>query len=679
MKRGRSLSASAQKLGELLHIADGIYTVAVTGETDEKASSFLNRLFGEEIFPSSINIGTSTIIKIMYGQQKKLSAIFKTGNTREYELNVLQMLSRDRECVGTFFQNNLDYFILEVPYQFLENIILLHVYPGEASEEKRLPFEQADDAVWLFGADSEATPPTELDVAPVGVVLDFPADIEESASAGLLQELARRKHMLRDVLNVSLMSGGDCAKFVRYLEQSVQNPVQRKKRFLKRLMDVMEELLVSFRSELGHSRYKAHCQRIEEFVNERSKELVQLRNNTIAEIHQQEEGMRKWDFFSKNVTTLQQLYDTLRDSPLGTDYTRILPFISDFLRQITEFKRNIREFEKLKEELQEQHDKRLGRSVGRWRSIFVGKQALKKMEQLSVGVEQKHLACMRWRDELKNSQQQIKGKLERLLVGIEREIYQERGRFVQKAYDAKQKYVKLMSAQTSLYEESCRFLQGYAYINELQEYLQHEFLPFLRNWGRTDGELSSYIFKIANILGRVGKYRTLTNVDGDYLDIMMNLQPDDIQIPEGPELPYKIQEQVPLQICEEFEPIVPKIRQVKYVYLRPYAIVMLFISFTIIAYGLVPGLLPSPRETDTNKVAVVQGETGTISTVMISAEQLVIRDSPGLQAKQIDTAIRGELYTVHSKQGDWIQIRENEWIMVHPGDVIEGEIGSVPQ
>lgn len=673
------MSASAQKLGELLHTADETYTVVITGEADEKVSSFLNRLFGEEIFPSSVNIGASTIIKIKYGRQKKLSAVFKTGNTREYEPSVLQMLSRDKESVGSFFQTNLEYFILEAPYQFLEDIILLHVYPGEGSEEKRLLFEQADDAVWLFCANSEAIPPAELDVVPVGIVIDLPADIEESASASLLQELARRKHMLRDVLSVSSMPGGDYVELIQYLEQSVQNPVQRKKRFLKRLMDVMEELLVSFRSELGHPKYKAHCQKVGEFVNERSKELVHLRNDTIKEIHQQEEGMKKWDFFSKNVTTLQQLYDTLRDSPLGTDYTKILPSLTAFFHQITEFKRNVQEFEKLQEELQEQHEERLGCGIGKWRSIFAGKQVLKEMEYLSRGVEQKYLVCMRRRDEIKNSQQQIKGKLETVLVGIEREIYQERGRFVQKADDAKQKYVKRLSAQTSLYEESCGFLKGYAYINELQEYLQQEFLPFLRNWGKKDGELSSYIFRIANILGKVGKYRALANVDEDYRNIMEALQPDDIRIPESAALPYTIQEQVPLQICEEFEPFVPEIRQMKYVYLRPYAIVMLLISFTIIAYELVPGLLSLQRETNTNKVVVAQGETGTISTVMISAEQLVIRDSPSLQAKQIDTAMRGEVYTIHSRQEDWVQIRENEWIMVRPGDVVEGEIGSIPQ
>lgn len=678
MKRGRSLSASAQKLGELLHTADGTYTVAVIGETDEKVSSFLNGLFGEEIFPSSINIGTSTTIKIKYGQQKKLSAIFKTGNTREYELNVLQMLSRYSESAGSFFQNNLQYFDLEVPYQFLENIILLHVYLGEASEEKRLLLEQADDAIWLFCAKSEAMPPVEMDVVPVGVVIDPPLDIEEKASADLLQKLARRKHMLRDVLGVSSMSGGDYVEFIRYLEQSVQNPVQRKKRFLKRLMDVMEELLVSLRLELGNPRYKAHCQRVEEFVNERSMELAHLKNSTITEIHQQEEEMRKWDFFSEKITTLRQLSDTLRDSPLGTDYTRILPFLSAFFHQITEFKRNVQELEKLQEKLQEQHEKRLGRGMGKWRSIFVGKQVLKEMEHFSRDVEQKHLVCMRWRNEIKNSQQQMKGKLKTILIGIEQEIYRERGKFVQKAYEAKQKYVKRVSAQTSLYEESCRFLKGYAYINELQEYLQHEFLPFLRSWGKKDAELSSYIFKIAHILGKVGKYRTLTNVDEDDRNIVEALQPNDIRILESATLPYTIQEQVPLQICEEFEPIIPNIRQMRYVYLRPYVITMLFISFTIIAYEIALGVLPLQRETNTDKTAVVQEETGTISTVMISAEQLVIRDSPSLQAKQIDTAMRGELYTVHSKQENWVQIRENEWIMVHPGEVIEGEIGFVP-
>lgn len=76
---------------------------------------------------------------------------------------------------------------------------------------------------------------------------------------------------------------------------------------------------------------------------------------------------------------------------------------------------------------------------------------------------------------------------------------------------------------------------------------------------------------------------------------------------------------------------------------------------------------------------VVKEETGTILTVMISAEQLAIRDAPSLQVKQIDTATRDELYAVHSKQENWIEIRENEWIEVQPGDVVEGEIGSIAQ
>src|SRR6056297_2159248 len=64
-------------LADLRRLNRGIFRLVVMGEIEKGKSSFINALLGEpELLPTSSDIATSTVFKLIYGPERKYKVFF---------------------------------------------------------------------------------------------------------------------------------------------------------------------------------------------------------------------------------------------------------------------------------------------------------------------------------------------------------------------------------------------------------------------------------------------------------------------------------------------------------------------------------------------------------------------------------------------------------------------------
>ena len=143
------------KLWELAKIKDEKPLITIMGEFKTGKSTFINTILGQEVLKSDVTPATAVVTMITYGNEEKLVAYFKDGNSREYPIYMLGSLTAEGDDSKQKLRNKVKYVELQMPHKLLSKITLvdtpgLNVDNQSHIEATKYFMDKADLVLWIF-------------------------------------------------------------------------------------------------------------------------------------------------------------------------------------------------------------------------------------------------------------------------------------------------------------------------------------------------------------------------------------------------------------------------------------------------------------------------------------------------------------------------------------------------
>lgn len=205
------------KLWEISEQVSRPLLVMIMGEFKTGKSTFINAILEEEILKSDVTPATAVVSMISYGEDRKVLAHFKDGNTREYSYEELKNITAEGDDSKKDLRNNIKYVELFLPKEILRNITIIDT-PGlnvdnqlhiQATKEF---MNEADMVFWVF-AYGKAASRTEIAaiselskrLKPIAIINRIDEiDEEEESLEEVIEEIKKRlKGHVDDIIGVS--------------------------------------------------------------------------------------------------------------------------------------------------------------------------------------------------------------------------------------------------------------------------------------------------------------------------------------------------------------------------------------------------------------------------------------------------------------------------------------------
>ncbi|WP_368503161.1 dynamin family protein [Alkalihalophilus sp. As8PL] len=192
----------------------------IAGEFKSGKSTFINALLGEVVLKSDVTPATAVITMLTFGEQKKVIAHFKTGETKEYDEKWVTKLTAESKGKWAFIRSQLEYIEIQLPNNLLKLFTLVDSPGLQANHEQHTNATQSflsrvDYIIWVFnyqfiGSTTELAALkqiNELGFQPKGVVnrIDLHDEEEESLEELFELSLKRLRGTVHSLVGVSAL------------------------------------------------------------------------------------------------------------------------------------------------------------------------------------------------------------------------------------------------------------------------------------------------------------------------------------------------------------------------------------------------------------------------------------------------------------------------------------------
>lgn len=181
------------------------FTVVIMGEFKTGKSTFINTLLGEDCLKSDVTPATAVITKLKYSDKKTLVAHFNDKSSKEYSIEMLDVLSSEGDPEGEKLRAQIHHLEISMPNPILKNLILVDT-PGLNADNPLHTIvteefmNHADLVLWIFSS-AQAGTKTEMegikrlgyDLRPIGIVNRIDEiDPDEEDVNEILDDLKKR-------------------------------------------------------------------------------------------------------------------------------------------------------------------------------------------------------------------------------------------------------------------------------------------------------------------------------------------------------------------------------------------------------------------------------------------------------------------------------------------------------
>lgn len=281
------------KLWEISEQASRPLLVMIMGEFKTGKSTFINAILEEEILKSDVTPATAVVSMISYGEERKVLAHFRDGNTKEYSFEELSNITAEGDDSKKELRNDIKYVELFIPKEILKNITIIDT-PGlnvdnqlhiQATKEF---MNEADMVFWVFSSGkaasrTEVAAISELSkrLKPMAIINRIDEiDEEEESLEDIIEEIKKRlKGYVDDFIGVSsyLAKKGILENDTKALSESNWNS------FIEKLQNEVLQKSESLKIESILDKINEYREQLIEFLKENKAELIKMEekfNNT---------------------------------------------------------------------------------------------------------------------------------------------------------------------------------------------------------------------------------------------------------------------------------------------------------------------------------------------------------------------------------------------------------------
>lgn len=281
------------KLWEISEQASRPLLVMIMGEFKTGKSTFINAILEEEILKSDVTPATAVVSMISYGEERKVLAHFRDGNTKEYSFEELSNITAEGDDSKKELRNDIKYVELFIPKEILKNITIIDT-PGlnvdnqlhiQATKEF---MNEADMVFWVFSSGkaasgTEVAAISELSkrLKPMAIINRIDEiDEEEESLEDIIEEIKKRlKGYVDDFIGVSsyLAKKGILENDTKALSESNWNS------FIEKLENEVLQKSESLKIESILNKINEYREQLIEFLKENKAELIKMEekfNNT---------------------------------------------------------------------------------------------------------------------------------------------------------------------------------------------------------------------------------------------------------------------------------------------------------------------------------------------------------------------------------------------------------------
>lgn len=205
------------KLWEISEQASRPLLVMIMGEFKTGKSTFINAILEEEVLKSDVTPATAVVSMISYGEERRVLAHFRDGDTKEYSFEELKNITAEGDDSKKELRNNIKYVELFIPKEILKSITIIDT-PGLNVDNKlhiqatKEFMNEADMVFWVFSSGkaasrTEVAAISELSkrLKPMAIINRIDEiDEEEESLEEIIQEIKKRlKGSVDEVIGVS--------------------------------------------------------------------------------------------------------------------------------------------------------------------------------------------------------------------------------------------------------------------------------------------------------------------------------------------------------------------------------------------------------------------------------------------------------------------------------------------
>lgn len=205
------------KLWEISEQASRPLLVMIMGEFKTGKSTFINAILEEEVLKSDVTPATAVVSMISYGEERRVLAHFRDGDTKEYSFEELKNITAEGDDTKKELRNNIKYVELFIPKEILKSITIIDT-PGLNVDNKlhiqatKEFMNEADMVFWVFSSGkaasrTEVAAISELSkrLKPMAIINRIDEiDEEEESLEEIIQEIKKRlKGSVDEVIGVS--------------------------------------------------------------------------------------------------------------------------------------------------------------------------------------------------------------------------------------------------------------------------------------------------------------------------------------------------------------------------------------------------------------------------------------------------------------------------------------------
>ncbi|WP_108671378.1 dynamin family protein [Peribacillus acanthi] len=683
--------------------------VMIMGEFKAGKSTFINALLGEELLVTDVTPATAINTIITYGDRYYYQAVFKNGNKEWIDQEQLKAISSEGDLFGAHLRKKMDYLILQAPIDLLKDITFIDSpglnSPFEEHTVETLRFmKRADDIIWLFryGLVGRSTEASAIDhaitegITPLGIVNAIDLHFEQSdedIDEYLQEEWRKHQHRLRDLIGISAQDALEAKlendeekwewsnfdQLQRHLQNIANDVTKKNNRMLKRCLAMFEELQIEILSVLEKEHYDTHTQVLTTMIHSRQKELTGKKEEIVNHLETMKQEANQLDLFSKKVSTLSEFQSILKQSPLKRHDTHLTEQIDGLFSKITTYETKVKDFREYYLSVKDDHVEVVGRGPFRVKQLFASKKNLSKIDRSLSRLEQKHEYCFDLVQDIKHQQETLTTYLEKSLVKIQNDLINRRKNLWRQANQKKEQFYELLEKEHHEHQPSLLIIEKYQCIDELQRWIAKDLLPVFENWKKVDNAPLQILGQIQTRLSEILQIKTSSHLLNIYHSNRDSLKKDDMEIGFRWDLPYNVQDQVPLYICQEYQPMMVDFPSLNTTYLRPYTMsvltsLLLFYLYQSNGYRKLWNLKSQAVEVVGSiwdeKVAIELEDTEetpvSLGQVEVIVDSLNIRSEPNLESEKVGVASYGDTFEVLEEQAHWIRIGEGQWISGKP-------------
>lgn len=694
------LSIQLEKLQQLISDSSEKTMIMIMGEFKAGKSTFINALLGTELLVSDVTPATAMNTMLRYGDTFQSFIVYKNGTKEKIQQSELELLSAESDEASAYLRKKIDYLIVEIPNNALENLTIIDSPGLSANNDEHtnatLRFlKRADDIIWVFkygkvGKQSELNMLEKIKqegIVPLGVVngIDLHDDFDgdEDLEEYLENEKRKLKNTTRDLIGVSSIDAlestlenskekwewSNFEQLQQNLQQIASDPMFKERHILNRINEFFQELYHEILKNMIEDKYNEQVETIVKYTEIKQNDLYKKRDKVRSDLDELIMKMEEWNIFPVKINSLRGLQVILENSVLNNTVRSLIHHIDHLFSLIQSYEKSINDYNNSSELAKDYHSKYVGNGLMRVKQLFAKKENLKKIDNQLKLLKKKNSQCSELEKKISSQQTAIQTFLQHSINTMEKEIMHNRKQLYEQIQMKKSEFLNKVEDEYTQINPSISVIQKYVFIDRLQEENQNHIIPLFKKWKEQNPQLSRIIEEIEANLLQIQSIKTSSYLIDSINETYTSLNQISLYIPDSYNLKYSLKKQISLSITNEFKPFVVEKVGFNTWYLRPFTMTVLTALLIVYLYtsGITSKLLSiTGQATDWVTLSFKKDNTDVnkkvIGKVIVNVEQINIRNGPSIKSSIVDIAKYGDTFKVFEKQGIWLRIGKNKWI-----------------